>query len=703
MYSIIEMVLKKAIIQVYSQSTPFDFNDFVRGTLRLLNYTLENNLDLKLNIIGSGFEQYVNVTNYNYNTSIYTPKTYYAELDNDLLIKDLNIFLSNSDPIFVISSNVFLERNDIRDKSYIAFELLVTLKPTLYTQARTKVLNNLIYRPVSDNLVYGYNIIYIQREEIKSIPNARDLITLANQIRENINVNSDIIVFSNNTSLSSTLSKYIEINSNFINITDDTIVDIDLEETYLGVEDTIINYIILQKAKKIFRLVNAIPLSGHNIRNSKLDNLIGNLEYTLVPLYYGVYTIAACPSYSKLENTQPGTTDSSGNLQSLLNNPAGLTLDTSGNIYIADTLNHRICKLDTSGNFTTYAGSMIGISGYTNGSNTMARFNNPTSIAMDRSGNLYVADTANHAIRLIRPSTDSSGIKHLSITTIAGNGNTGQVIDSGYGSGNLLNSPKGVAVDIRGTVYISDTGNNRICKISSGGKLVTIAGSKSFYDPLQFLAGYLDGNVNESSFNGPTGIAVDLVGNIFVADTNNSVIRKIKDDQVTTVAGNGFPCFKDGPSREAGFNKPIGLAIDINNDLYVSDTGNNCIRRINKEGNVFQVVGSYDHKPGSNDGLGDVNTLGNVTPYQNRAAFYMPTAIIVSPLNDVYIADTRNNSIRKIITVFSNVINIKPIPIQTIKLIRSHGVSYILSPSLSTPKCHPNTIIQGHQRGKRFN
>lgn len=691
------MVLRKAIIQVYSGNETFDVNDFIRGTLRLLNYASDNNVDFKINISGSNFEQYMSVVNSTYNASLYSRKIYYADIDDKLLNKDLDAFILNSEPFFILCSNVFLERNDIYNSSYIMFNSLIKFKNDIISDAKTRVLANLLYRRNSDNLLYGYNIIYIERDAIRNMPNKRDIVTIANQIRGNITLNYDTIVFSNNIQLRNILSRYIEKNPNTINDLDESIIDLGLEESYISVRDNIVNYLILLNARKIYRFIDTLPLSIHNTNIlSKKNNLIGNLENTLDPLSYLTSTIAGCPDVTSLTLSQPRTYNNSGRLQSLLNNPSGLALDTSGNMYIADTSNNRICKLDSSSNFSIYAGSTI--SGYLNGSSLIALFNQPSAIAIDKLGNLYVADTGNHAIRLIQQIKDSNGTIKLMINTLAGNGSTGQVIDSAIGSGNLLNSPRGIAVDTSGTIYISDTGNNRICKITSGGNLVTIAGSKSFYSSLTYVAGYIDGNVNESSFNKPTGLALDLAGNIYVADTDNNVIRKIIGDKVITIAGIGVPCFKEGIGKESGFNKPRAVAVDINNNVYISDTGNNCIRRIGEDNRVKVVAGVYDQLPGSRDGLGRLDVNGTSSLLIKRALFSSPTAILVDPSNNIYITDSHNNTIRKISVELYKLVKIRPIPFQTIKIIRAHGVAYNLGPTISAI-LNPNNIIYGRKRG----
>jgi hypothetical protein len=391
------MVFRKAIIHVYSGTQLFGFDDFVRGTLRLFNYAIDKNIDVKINIAGSNFEQYMIVNNYKYDTVHITPKTYYMNLDNDLLVTNLDAFMASPDPIFVLTSNVWLDRNDIYEASYVGFDTLVRYRDELYIAAQEKVQANLLYRPHSDNLLYGYRIIYIHRDDFHFKTTARNIASLANQIRRSLDMNHDIMLFSNSIQLRLILSQYIEMNSAAVQTIDDSDIDIGPIESLPSINDIIIDFIILLKAKKIYRFSDSIQKQAHITSHARIEkpitnlyeaafdiqNIIGNLEITLIPLYYGTYTIAGMAPPS----------------ESILNNPTGIALDSSGNIYIADTGNHRICKLDISGNFSVYAGS--GVAGYKDGSPTVAQFNRPTAIAVDMPGNVYVADTGNNVIRII--------------------------------------------------------------------------------------------------------------------------------------------------------------------------------------------------------------------------------------------------------------------------------------------------------------
>ncbi len=197
----------------------------------------------------------------------------------------------------------------------------------------------------------------------------------------------------------------------------------------------------------------------------------------------------------------------------MLNHPSGVALDSAGNLYIAEQLNHRIRKVDASGNITTVAGN--GLAGYSGdgGLGIKAQLNAPLGIATDKAGNLYIADSANNVIRMLAP----NGI----ITTIAGNGNGGYSGDNAAATAAKLFRPFDVATDSAGNVYIADYNNQRIREVTVNGVITTIAGGIG--------AGYTGdgGPATSAALNFPTGVAVDSGGNVYIADSNNNVIRKL--------------------------------------------------------------------------------------------------------------------------------------------------------------------------------
>ena len=257
----------------------------------------------------------------------------------------------------------------------------------------------------------------------------------------------------------------------------------------------------------------------------------------------------------------------------ILSAPEGVSLDGNGTVYVADTGNNRIRKITASGNVTTLAGN--GTAAFGDGIGTAASFSGPRGIAVDGNGTIYVADAGNNRIRKITASGD--------VTTLAGNGTA--AFGDGIGTGASFSDPRGIAVDGNGTIYVADTGNNRIRKITASGDVTTLAGNGT--------AAFGDGIGTAASFSGPRGIAVDGNRTIYVADTGNNRIRKITaSGNVTTFAGNGTAAFGDGNGTAASFSSPSGIEVDGNGTICVADTGNNRIRKISASGNVTTIAGA---------------------------------------------------------------------------------------------------------------
>jgi uncharacterized protein (TIGR03437 family) len=264
-----------------------------------------------------------------------------------------------------------------------------------------------------------------------------------------------------------------------------------------------------------------------------------------------------------------------------LNNPLGVALDTSGNLYIADHDNNRVRKVSTNGVITTVAGS--GTQGFSGdgGLATAAQLNGPSGVAVDSSGNLYIADTDNDRVREV-----SNG----AITTVAGNGVPGPSNgipggrpyggfsgDGGPAIDAQMSSPTAVAVDRAGNFYISDYDNNRIRKVSNG-IIATVAGN----GPNGGISGFGGdgGPATSAQLNEPWGIATDSAGDLYIADAGNQRIRRVSSGVITTIAGDGMPAYSgdNGPAVNAGLNGPTGIAVDSLGIIYVSDTRNSRVR-----------------------------------------------------------------------------------------------------------------------------
>jgi len=299
--------------------------------------------------------------------------------------------------------------------------------------------------------------------------------------------------------------------------------------------------------------------------------------------------------------------------------PTGVAVDSSGNTYVADTGNSTIRKITVAGVVTTLAGT-AGITGSADGTGAAAQFNSPSGVAVDASGNVYVADSGNSTIRMIT----SAGV----VTTLAGSAAATGSTD-GTGAAALFNGPANVAVDSTHNVYVADTNNDTIRKITSAGVVTTLAGTAG-------VTGSLDGTGTAALFSGPTDLALDVAGNLYVADTNNNTVRKITAlGVVSTLAGTaGTVGSADGTGAAAQFNDPSGVVVDATGNVYVTDTGNGTVREITAAGVVSTLAGTAG-TTGSADGTG-------------AAVFNGPTGIALDSSDNAYVADTGNNTIREI-------------------------------------------------------
>jgi sugar lactone lactonase YvrE len=329
------------------------------------------------------------------------------------------------------------------------------------------------------------------------------------------------------------------------------------------------------------------------------------------------------PQVTTLAGSTRGYADGSGT-EAQFDGPVDVAVDPEGNVYVADSANHRARVISPKGEVTTLAGSDD--VGYADGSVAEALFSTPTGIALDESGNVYVADSAEmdpHPLHVRIVTPDGT------VTTLAGSGQSG--FRDGVGIDAQFKVPAKVVVDTEGNVYVADINNHRIRLVRSDGTVSTLAG-----DPKPgYAAGYADGLAAEAKFNSPRSVAVDAKGNVYVADSGNHCIRVISPDgQVSTLAGAKEPGYVDGQGSEARFNFPAGIATDADGNLYVADTANHSIRQVTPEGLVTTLAGNGES--GSTDGLGA------------EAQLRSPEGIAVDSGGNVYVADTGNHRIRKI-------------------------------------------------------
>ncbi len=300
----------------------------------------------------------------------------------------------------------------------------------------------------------------------------------------------------------------------------------------------------------------------------------------------------------------------------------GVAADSAGNVlfsdlYVVSGTHGGLIHEVSSGVITTVAGSGTGGFGCGSGPATEADLN-PVGVAVEAAGGLFIADTLNECIREV-----SNGV----ITTVAGNGNDGFVGDGGPATSAEMFNPAGVAADSSGNLYIADTGNNRVRKVSNG-VITTVAGNGS----LGFSGD--NGPATSAQLAGPFGVAFDRESNLYVADTLNNRIRKVSNGVITTVAGNGEQGFfgDNGPAASASLNQPYGIAVDTAGNLYIADTLNSHIRKVSN-GTIATIAGT-------SAGFGGDN--GPAT----AGALNGPYGVAVDPSGKVYIADTNNNRIR---------------------------------------------------------
>ena len=299
--------------------------------------------------------------------------------------------------------------------------------------------------------------------------------------------------------------------------------------------------------------------------------------------------------------------------QAQFSSPEALVFDKKGNLYVVDADNHQIRKVDVSGNVTTFAGS--GRRGFKDGTVTQALFGFPSRLAFDDKGDLYVTDSENNRIRKIDPSGN--------VTTFAGNGiafvKDGPILQAQFGF------PEGLVFDGKGNLYFADVGNVRIRKVDKQGNMTTFAGG---------ALGDKDGPALQAQFDILGDLAFDSGGNLYIADTGNHRIRKIDSSgNVTTFAG-GTVGFKDGFALQAQFSSPSGLAFDGKGNLYIADTGNHRIRKIDSSGNVTTFAGS--------------GTPGFKRGTVLQAQLHSPSGLAFDGKGNLYVADSRNHRIRVI-------------------------------------------------------
>jgi uncharacterized protein (TIGR03437 family) len=309
-----------------------------------------------------------------------------------------------------------------------------------------------------------------------------------------------------------------------------------------------------------------------------------------------------------------------------LDYPTDVAVDSSGNVYIADYGNFVIRQVTTDGLIHTYAGNNTNTFSGDGGAPTSAALFQPFGVAVDSSGNVYVSEYGDSRIRKITTGTSAK------ISTIAGNGNYGFAGDGSAATSAQLNYPRGLCVDSSGNIYIADWGNNRIRKIVSGGNISTVAGSG-------LLSYSGDGGAAATAqLNVPGSVAVDAVGNVYIADTANNVVRQVTKGVISAFAGTGTAGFAGdgGAANKAQLNAPQGVAVDAAGNVYIADSGNYRVRVVGANGNISTFAGSGTPGSGGDGGAA------------TAATFYLPSAVATDKSGNVYIADYQVSVVRKV-------------------------------------------------------
>lgn len=320
------------------------------------------------------------------------------------------------------------------------------------------------------------------------------------------------------------------------------------------------------------------------------------------------------------KNGPPGEPTDAG-----FNIPYAVAVDAGGNVFVADLLYQRIRKIDITGRVTSFAGTGIADFAGDGGPANQARLSAPVGMIFDGRGNLFIADQYNQRIRKV----DTQGI----ITTMAGNGTVGFGGDGGLATEASLNNPLGVAVDSSGNLFIADSNNYRVRKVDAQGIITTVAGSGK--------AGFSgDGGLALSaSLLSPTDVAVDLKGNLYIADEYNNRIREVDTNGVmSTVAGNGAAAFAGdgGAATAASLHNPFGICVDGAANLFIADASNDRVRKVDSQGIITTVAGN---------GTGDTTADG--TPAIEADVSY-PTGVALDGLGTLFIVDVGHKSILRV-------------------------------------------------------
>lgn len=315
----------------------------------------------------------------------------------------------------------------------------------------------------------------------------------------------------------------------------------------------------------------------------------------------------------------PGSSDGSAD-QARFARPEGLAITASGVLYVADTQNHTIRRVDPDGTTTTLAG-YPGVAGHLDGAGTDARFNAPIALAVGPDGFIYVSDAGSHIVRRMSPDG--------AVTTLAGYPTLPGSAD-GQGLGARFNSPGGIAVDTRGLVFVVDRGNRTLRTVTPDGVVSTFVGAVG-------QPAIVDGPASTARLSDPGNLAIDGLGNLYFAELWGQVVRRVTPwGYVTTLAGSAYKSgTADGTGPQARFYFPLGVAVDRAGGVYVADGDNDTIRHVTPAGVVTTIAGQPRVR-GTTDGPASTATFRN------------PSDVVVDAGGTVFVADTGNSSIRRV-------------------------------------------------------
>ncbi|GGX31011.1 RICIN domain-containing protein [Streptomyces noursei] len=305
--------------------------------------------------------------------------------------------------------------------------------------------------------------------------------------------------------------------------------------------------------------------------------------------------------------------------------PYGVAVDSAGTLYFSEFDNHRVRRITTDGKISTVVGT--GTKGFSGdcGPAVSAQLNLPRGVAVDSAGAVYIADSDNHRVRKV--TADGK------ISTVAGTGTKGFSGDGGPATAAQLDDPRGVAVDSTGVLYVSEYNNRRVRKITTDGKISTVAGTGTAGSDGD------GGPAISAQLSRPRGMEVGRAGELYIADEGNHRVRKVTaDGKISTVAGTGTAGFTgdDGPATAAQLDRPFEVTVDSIGTLYIGDYGNHRVRKVAADGKISTVAGT-----------GTAGFTGDDGPAAS-AQLNTPIGVVVNRVGTLYIADHANNRVRKV-------------------------------------------------------